>query len=379
MSTTPMYNAINQSNWSYFAPMKDKYEEKIDGLLKGVDERFPGVLRDNLLDYGFLFPKNAGLNIEIVLDTNTLFKQVLGHLKGYTSPLPRMVRSGFLVLYAPPELRQEIHEKIDKKIKTADRNSAKVYAEEILAHVKFVNRVSQKVRNKAKELLIERDPKDIAFLAVTFQKDVHGVLTYDLDFEVAENVQVWKMGRLGQVVTSYRRGSFCLWFFARGLPLAFRMLAAFFALLFKAMIGLGRLVAKGISWIGNQIVGVVQKIPPELVLLGAVLSLVAISLNQELQKKLEQGITFVKQWLIDLATRIHDGLLEIIQLFRDVLLLIFHFAPLVVELLGYMVYDAIKLTEIVRDIETSRPSQTPLPARSFEELLSEVKAFLHTL
>ena len=141
---------------------------------------------------------------------------MLGHLKGYASPIPAMIRSGFLVLYAPPELREEIHEKIDEKIKIAERYKAKVYAEEILAHVIFVKRVSRKVRIKATELLGKRDPKDIAFLAVTYHKDTHGVLTQDLDFEVAENVQIWKLGRLGKVVTSFRRGSFCLWFLPGG-------------------------------------------------------------------------------------------------------------------------------------------------------------------
>ncbi|MFW9844545.1 MAG: hypothetical protein ACFFEV_08210 [Candidatus Thorarchaeota archaeon] len=370
------YRRIVESNWGSFSGNREKYRKFMDDLSQTIDARMPGHLRDCLLEFGVLLPEGSQACVEITLDTSILFRQILGELKGYHSSLVDMVTKGFLTLHAPPELESEIIEKIKKKIPEKKQEMALFYAMKILEVVEVIDDIDQRVSRLSEKLLGKRDPKDVVFLTVTFQKQTHGILTADKDFEDITNIKMWQVGTLGKIVTGLRQGSTVIWLIAKGLPAAFILLAVTIGVIVKSIIGIGTILYGVGKHLFSFAIESAKQIPPIIPLMILTVGFLALSLSEDLRNAAQQGLEGVVKWVGDVGLRIAKTLHQFGDLVRAALLNIVEEIPTLVEVIGFLAYDIFNIVYQLRTLEAER-AQLPEPS-PYEILMDDLDRILES-
>ncbi len=375
-NTPDRYKRIEESDWSSLSGNHKKYRKFMDDLSQSIDTRMPGHLRNCVLEHGVFLPEGSKACVEITLDTSILFKQILGELKGYDSSLVEMVKKGFLILYAPPKLEIEITEKIKKKISKNKREHALSSARRILEYVRDVDDIDQRVDRLSEKLLGKRDPKDVAFLAVTFQKKAHGILTADRDFEDITNIKIWQMGTIGKIVTGVHQGSTVIWLIARGLPAAFVLLSIIVGLIVKSIIGIGKILYGAGKYLFSYVLEKAKQVPPIVPLLIMIFGFLALALSEELRNTTQQGLEKVIQWLSNVGLRVAETLHQFGELVKSTLLYLVEELPTLVEVIGFLVYDIFNMVEQLKTLEAER-AQLPEPS-SYDILMNELDRVLES-
>ena len=104
-----------------------------DKIQKQLTPDLINHLKDNLQNYSFLFTEGFKLQIELVIDTNILYGEILAILNDKLSYLSTIIDNPYLTLYAPPEIESELINTINEDLpRKFDKSKAL-----ILAHLFF--------------------------------------------------------------------------------------------------------------------------------------------------------------------------------------------------------------------------------------------------
>jgi predicted nucleic acid-binding protein len=372
--TPNQYKRIDESDWGSFSGNYKKYRKFIENLSQTIDTSMPGHLRDCLLENGVFLPEGSQARIEITLDTSILMKQIMGELKGYRSSLVDMVQKGFLILYAPPKLEFEIKEKIRRKISEDRQELAHSSAMRILELVTVVDDIDHRIDRMSEILLGKRDPEDVVFLAVTFQKQTHGILTADRDFEDLKNIKIWQVGTLGKIVTGLHHGSTVIWLVTKGLPAAFVLLGTIIGLIVQSIIWIGEILYGAGKHLFTFALEKAKQIPPIIPLLIIVLGVLAFALSSDLRNIAQQGLEKIMKWVSDVGFRIAETLQKLGELVRSILLNLVGELPTMIEVFGFLAYDIFNMVEQLRTLEDER-AQLPEPS-PYEILIDDLERIL---
>ena len=162
-------------------------QEQIDNL----NNFFMNIL--NHISEGFKF------RLEFVVDTNIIFAEIRAILKGNPSFLRRIINFPFLKLFAPPKIREELFNVIDRDLfKDLDKNKAYSLAESFLIKINILNEKNVNAWNRAYSLLAEYDKDDVHFLALAISIGAHGIITKDKHFKKQDEIKVFPLGECGR-------------------------------------------------------------------------------------------------------------------------------------------------------------------------------------
>ncbi|MHA1613767.1 MAG: PIN domain-containing protein [Candidatus Thorarchaeota archaeon] len=376
-NTDSLSNKIGNDEWDSFKQNHRKYRKYIDGVADSIDKSMSGHLKSCLLEYDVLLPEGSQARIELILDTSILFKQILGELKGYSSSLIEMIDSGFLMLYAPSDLENEISEKIEEKLPKGKQERAHSFAKKILGYVTITDDIDHRIIMMSNQILGRRDPKDVVFLALTFQKHAHGILTADKDFEDIENIKRWQVGSLGEIVTGLRQGSTVIWIVAKGLPAVLILLGVTVDLIVQSIIGMGKILYGVGTHLVSYAIEKARQIPPIIPLVIAIFSILAIAFSEELRQAAKQGLEQAAIWIVDNGLRIAETLQQFGGLAKFALSQLVEEAPTMVEVIGFLAYDIFNMVDQLKTLESERAE---LPELSpYEILMNDIERIVESL
>jgi predicted nucleic acid-binding protein len=148
--------------------------------------------------------------MRVVLDASQAVAEVLAYAKRGDSVLLRLAREPFLKIYAPPEIVPEVQEslrEIASKKKIDAENLLGIWKAKLLPFLVLQRPENLGAWFKGTFIMERRDPKDIPYVALSFDFEMHGVVTRDLDILEQPQVRTWKMGKVKHVVTVMKKGS----------------------------------------------------------------------------------------------------------------------------------------------------------------------------
>lgn len=196
---------------------EEQNDVTFDSILTDLVHSLPAEciqdIRDRIPHLAFGF--DSDFKITLVLDTNVLFQAVrVKAVDKCETFLEKIASSPLLRVCAPKELEYEIMEKIeikfpkDKRTRDINIEFAQKQARIILEHIEIIDEVNAQALERARGELGERDPKDVPFLAISFQTNAEGIMTVDNDYENT-SAKAWKARDVGRVVTVINKGMIC--------------------------------------------------------------------------------------------------------------------------------------------------------------------------
>ncbi len=217
--------------------------QEIDQSLEKIIGEFPPQLIHHLQS---CFQKNISdalgktveMSLKLVVDTNTILSELISFAKKGKSALYELAEGAFLSLHAPPKLIEEVEEKIPLIAKEKRLNRSRlteVWKELFLPRIMITN-VNDFLANLFGLATVgKRDMDDVPFVALNFSLKAHGIITADKDIMEQPEVRVWKVGKIRQLITIFKKGSF-----------SFFVSSRFLLPLFRAVVQVGLLVLRAL-------------------------------------------------------------------------------------------------------------------------------------
>ena len=192
-------------------------EKEITKMSHSLGPDLIEFLSSHLFEKGSIIELDRTLSVDVVLDTNILFEAVRGKMLQGSCFLEKILSNPMVNFIAPEDLKTEILDVIprkfvkQKKTKDLDLEFAKNLALEFMNSVTIVKDIKEEFIEQAYNLIGDRDPKDVNFLALHLQYSTQAIVAKDKDYDDAD-VQVWKLADVGKVVTIVANGriSLCL-------------------------------------------------------------------------------------------------------------------------------------------------------------------------
>ncbi len=181
-------------------------------------------LKKNFENFFFSF-LDSELELNLVIDANIIIDAGLQTFKGIRPFIYELADSPHLKLFAPPWLDEELKRRIPEicRKKSLDEkqffDSIKQLREKITILSPDHNAII-----KARELIGDRDPKDIPYIALWISRKAHGTVTVDSDFENKKEITVFKLTGVAKVLTVFENGSFSFSILTNEVPILLRIL-----------------------------------------------------------------------------------------------------------------------------------------------------------
>jgi len=232
------------------------------------------------------------------------------------SALITLAKEPFLRLYAPPEIVPEVERALRdtaSKRKMDENRLMSVWRTNLLPLLTLQRPESLGAWFRGTFIMGKRDIKDVPYVALSFDFQMHGVVTRDLDILDQPQVRTWKIGKVKQVVTVMKKGSLV---FVASSELLFPLLAALFqfAISFlKALFNLAREVAKAIGDIIAGVVREIKKLPDWAKFALAFVTILAIS-NERSRNEIANGLRSAAEMVAGFLNQLLSALQAVIVL-----------------------------------------------------------------
>lgn len=238
--------------------MFEKVENEITKASHSLGADLIEFLSSYFFEEGNLIEEEESISVDVVLDTNILYEAVRGKMLQGSCFLEKLLPNPMINFIAPEDLKKEIIEVVprqfikDKKTKNIDTSLALEVALSFLDSVTIVKEIEEEYVSKAYDLIGNRDPKDVNFLALHLQYNTQAIVAKDRDYEDAD-VKVWRLGDVGKVVTVISNGriSLCLSNFI-GPKLYLGLFEVLSAVIMKIFTTLKDLVSRAVNGIINN-------------------------------------------------------------------------------------------------------------------------------
>lgn len=252
---------MKRNGHDYSQRIKQRFPEFEKGWKKLVNEvgiDLVNFLKDRLRgDYSFI-KGLATFKIKMIVDNNFILGQIKSAIKTQKkiedTLIYKLMSSKSVEMLAPILLEKELTEKIRQTIRPEDQELAMSYALLLLPKISLKDAQWVDSWKKANNLIGESDPNDVPYLALAFEVDGHGILSFDNVFHKQGDIKVWKHGDASQVVTNYNSGFISMILIgntgellAKLLAIVFRFIRDTLLKLVKFLLKLAESVAMGLA------------------------------------------------------------------------------------------------------------------------------------
>ena len=316
-------------------------------------------LKSKMLANGF-FTKDSCFQLELVVDTNILFAEVRSLMTNNSSFFLKIADNPFIKIYAPSQLREELYAKIkikfpkDNKTKHLDVNACLIKANLLLSKISIRDDIGNASWHKAKSRLQERDPKDIAFVALNFSLRTHGVLTRDKDISDQKEINTWALADAGEVITEMGKGTFSFGILNVSLPafweLIYGIITAVWSIFLETIKEMTALFA---SILAGGVLAL-AKLPPELVIVAMVVVFLVLMVDDARNKagELIKVVWLAVKKFIGFIIEIFKAIWETLKAIYEGLKPVFEVS---LQLLAYFVLQSGQMLIRLEELESVRP------------------------
>ena len=354
-----MENKLIQTDEFLFNDFLKEVDNEFTKLIHNLPNELVNYVKTKILNTNTLF-KNSSFQLELVADTNIIYSEVRSLMINNSSFFLKIADSPFIKVYAPSQLRQELHAKIkskfpkDNKTKDFDINDCLTKADLLLSKITIRDDITTVSWDKAKSYLQERDAKDSAFVALNFTLRTHGVLTKDKDISDNKEIRTWKLGEAGKVITEINKGIFSFFILNVSLPPIWEAIYGLVLIIWAAFIELVERLITLFTTILKRSVSAITNTSPELALITSVATIL-ILLTDKLREKV--GDFFEMLWgqikkLVITIKEIFKAIWETLKEVFEALKPVFNVS---LQLLEYFALQSEQAMQRLNQLEAARP------------------------
>lgn len=354
-----MENKQTQQEDFLFNDFQKELDKEFTNFVHNLPSELVKYVKNKILETKSFF-QNSNFQLELVADTNIIYSEVRSLMVNNSSFFLKISDNPFIKIYAPSQLRVELHEKIklkfpkDSKTKNFNIKECLEKADLLLSKIIIRDDIATASWSKAKSFMQERDAKDISFVALNFTLRTHGVLTKDKDISDNEEVKTWKLGEAGKVITEINKGAFSFIILNVSLPPIWEAIYALVATVWGAFIEVVEGLIALFAAISTRSIAAIANMPPELAIMIGVAAIL-IMLADDLRRKV--GEFFLMLWeeikkvirvIREIFKAIWGALKEVIEALRPILYVS-------LQLLAYFVFQSRQAVQRLDQLEATRP------------------------
>jgi phage-related protein len=196
-----------------------------------------------------------------------------------------------------------------------------IWYNDIKPKINTIENIDESFNDYGYNILGQRDPKDIPFVALYFQLSSHGIITRDKDISSQHTIKTWVLSDVSKIITVLKKGVFCFYIQAAALPRALNVL---FQMIFSILKTILELISTIVFFIIKIIKGVITTIAqlPSWVQIALGVIFLAAIFNESIRKAIIDVLNNTKESLINSFTTIYEWVKPIL----DTLVLIIGYA-----------------------------------------------------
>jgi len=203
-------------------PNFQEIDRTIEEILEGISPDFLRLLKRNFeRNISNFIQGSFKLELKLVCDSSSAISSLISFARKGKSLLHRLIKEPFLRLYAPETLKIEVEKgiiEIAKKHNLDKKTLQHTWRRDILPRIRILKPTDFKALFKGFLAVGMRDVTDVPFVALNLQLGAHGVITYDKDIIEQPVVKTWRMGRVGGLITVFKKGAFSFFIYSKVLP-----------------------------------------------------------------------------------------------------------------------------------------------------------------
>lgn len=296
--------------------------------------------------------------LELTVDSNIVIAETFACLKHGSSFLMRLLQSPFIKLYGPPELEEEVEEKIREKLpRGLNIGDAKRVARQLLARVEVVpsDLLDCNAIKEARSLIGGVDPEDVPFLALTFAIPAHGVATRDLaHFGQVPGLKIWRVGEAARVVALFRRGTFTFVILAEGLPAILRALYDLIVAFLAFLVDLGKEFVNMLEELAQGAWEAAASVPwPIWAVVGGAL-VAALILSEDFRNWVGTGVVKVGEFLQKAAAAFVEFTQKVIAFLKELFTALRPLVDVAIAAVGFLFYETGQLVVQAQSLAQQR-------------------------
>ena len=327
-----------------------------DKIQKQLTPDLINHLKDNLQNYSFLFTEGFKLQIELVIDTNILYGEILAILNDKLSYLSTIIDNPYLTLYAPPEIESELINTINEDLpRKFDKSKALILAHLFFKKISILEGYQLKSWNKAYSLMSARDEKDVVFLALAFDLNTHGILTRDKDFTIQKDFKIWELGECGRLITDLTKGSFSFYFLDKSITFILPNMVDLGLTLIKIIVEIFDRMITSLALFYEKGKKVIKKMPNwiKYAILGLSITIPILKLisSEQARKKLIDFLKDVKYNSRIIYSKLKESYLKNLNTLKKFIIDLEPFISYSLDGINYLLYTSYTLFERLHKLE----------------------------
>ncbi|VVB86495.1 PIN domain protein [uncultured archaeon] len=346
---------FKNSEWDYFKEYFADFDRYWTEVSKRLGKGFIDYMRCYLQKNQFIFSERCSFSVEFVVDSNIIFSEVRAIMKGKISFLASIINSPFLKLFAPPEIIKEVTETIEKDLpKGLNKDKAKEIAQGILSNIVIIDGQRLDAWIKAYTLIGKRDKKDVPFLNLAFSLETHGIITNDNDFSEQEEVKIWKLGKVGKMISDFSKGSVSLFFLGIGSQSIFKLCYLVIISFLKLLVEIIEILIYSVGAIISGSMDALSRIPLWVWALAMGSIAAVLILSKEVREKVGDVLAKLGEKAVEFIGKIKESFSRILAGIKQVIEILMPFISFVLKATGYLFYSASYLVTRMCELEKER-------------------------
>lgn len=240
-------------------------DKSLEKVMEGFSPQLSSYLKENFQrNIVYFIGHSAKPELNIVVDSSSVIADLLSMAKKGRSKLHKLMQEPFVRFHAPFVLKTEVEEKMSKvsrEMKVDETVLMGAWQKKFLPNIELRENKDLMAWFKGFNTVGERDEKDVPFVALHYEIRSEGIISRDKDITEQSEVRVWKLGKLGSVVTLFKKGSFSFFILADVLPAAFRILFQATVAILRELVEIAGIIIAILSHIAKGTIDAISKLP----------------------------------------------------------------------------------------------------------------------
>lgn len=236
-------------------------DKSLEKIMAGIPSQFLIYLKKNFeKNIAYFLGHPSRMELDVVVDSSSIIADMLSFVTKGKSKLHQLMKEPFVRFHAPTIVKTEIEGKMNKlsaKTKKDRQVLMQTWQKNFLPNINLKDPKDLMAWIKGFITVGRRDKKDIPFVALHFEIRSQAIITRDKDIIEQPQIRTWKLGRLGNVVTIFKKGCFSFFVFSKLLPAIFYVLFKIGVAILRVLI---EIVANFLALLSNVAKGAVEAI-----------------------------------------------------------------------------------------------------------------------
>jgi len=287
-------------------------------MFKDLGDEFSNDFKQFFDEFFFSLYKSK-LELNIIIDANIILSDAYAYTRFGKSYLLNLLKSPFLKVFSPQWLDTELNKKIPEfsKDKGLKIEEFRAVVEKLSASVIRIPETKPHVSNILLRNIIERDSKDLPYIALYIEKKFHGILTNDKDIRDMPNVRTWnRPGDLGKIVRIFENGAFAYAVIGQ-LPIVATVMGEICLLILKEALEIIKFILTMLIEAGTNALSTLLN-SPDWLKVAAFVGFIILLFSDKSRELIAEKLNSFEIWMIEFLKWLYEGLKSVLSALSQV-------------------------------------------------------------